>query len=432
MTSARRPLATGLFALLAVGLYGVTALADLAEDAGRLERAWDRAGDAVTLPPRVLTHGTLLPLPLPVEATAPGEGCTTVAVLGALSTGFILRFLPGDGPDRENETPEPSVAGAAQLVRCGRDRGVLSRLAIEMRSPRGVLTTVVGQADRPLPSLRRILLHREPGSTAAASAPGPRPAPGPLRERVQRLEERSRREGAEHFERRLVPAGDTGAQRILLALEPGCHRVSVLGVSPESGQHGLDLDAELRWADTGSVASIDRTDSPDAMVSGCTGVARTAVLTFAGALPSIPVVVAHAAWALPSGLRDSWGPEPRARITQVLWENQIRPPETGPIYESLGVSGSTLLSVETEPDACYLVAVGVMRETPKHLTLVVTHGAVQAASHDSGRDGAALVAFCADGASRAKIEVEAHGTGVAWLLAAWRTGRTVLGEQDVR
>ncbi|HLV21971.1 MAG TPA: hypothetical protein VKZ49_13850, partial [Polyangiaceae bacterium] len=142
--------------------------ADLGADAARLASSWARLGRVDRLEPRLLERGEIRPLLLP-----PGlpkrvdEGtCTTLVVLGALSTNFVLRFLPAEGrsPLAQGDWPEVSVAGAAELTRCGSRRGSLKRVVVEMRSPRGVLEfLVVETRGKPEPTLRSVLPHRDPG-----------------------------------------------------------------------------------------------------------------------------------------------------------------------------------------------------------------------------------------------------------------------------
>ena len=38
------------------------------------------------------------------------------------------------------------------------------------------------------------------------------------------------------------------------------------------------------------------------------------------------------------------------------------------------------------------------------------------------------LAFCAEGSDRAVLEVEAHGSGLGWLLGLWQVGSVALGE----
>ena len=44
----------------------------------------------------------------------------------------------------------------------------------------------------------------------------------------------------------------------------------------------------------------------------------------------------------------------------------------------------------------------------------------------SGLAGSA-VSFCAHGSTHATLEVDGRGTSLAWILAAWQTGRAAAG-----
>jgi hypothetical protein len=416
-------------AALALGVSS-SAHAELADDVEALRRAWSPLGPVRVMQPHLITQGQLLPLLLPPDAAATeSEGCTTVSVLGAMSTAFIVRFLPAeDDSADEGESAETSVGGAVQLVRCGRRRASLERLVVEMRSPRAIVQAVYGRSRKTLPSLRQLLRHRDPGVVAASMMPGPRPTTASIDERALAVRRRAEQEGAAHFEQRMVPSGEEGIARVLLGLEPGCHRISVLGITPTSPQIGLDMDAEVRWADTGEVATQDRSDSPDATLGLCVGAAQNALLTFAGGIPGMPTLITHARWELPAGLPIRWSPEARASMADVLWRTGVRGITTSPIYESLGVAGTTTLPLEVEPGACYVVAAAPVRADVKLIAMAVEAGPVRAYSHSDEEGGATLLAFCVQAERRARLDVEAHGASVVWLGAVWQTGRVPLGE----
>src|SRR5690606_11173810 len=139
--------------------------ADLQGDVERLKLAWAGSAKLEELKPVLMERGSMRRLFLPREATNPNsEDCTTIAVLGSPSTNFLLRFLRSeDDAMLGRDWPEPSIAGATQLTRCGARKSMLGRIAVEMRSPRGVLEFIVAQSSEPAPSLLKALPHRDPG-----------------------------------------------------------------------------------------------------------------------------------------------------------------------------------------------------------------------------------------------------------------------------
>lgn len=406
--------------------------ADLGTDVADLAKGWSRSTQVRRLKPQLLERGTIRPLLLSREETDPTtESCTTVAVLGASSTSLILRFLPTDGPLRwpEGEFPETSIAGAAQLVRCGVRKAMLERLAVEMRSPRGVIEVLVARGPRPLPPLLRSLAHRDPGPAAPLGRSGPRPVSAPLRERADALERRARRDGARDVGSRLVTAERDGSGDLPLRLDAGCYRIDVLGIpTPEGWPRGVDMDAELTFLPDGAFGAQDRTESADASLSLCVGARRLARLRFAGTIPSSPVVMLLARWDLPSGLPAAWGPDARARIAEAVRRHHQRDLGDSPVYSSLGVAGVTVLPIELEPGACYLAAVSSIRGEPGGIAIAAQADSHRVENNPGSQSAGTAVAFCAGQSDRALIDVEARGVGVVWLLGVWQTGRLPIGE----
>lgn len=423
-------------AALAVFVAGLlatlSASADLGHDADALVRAWSSAARVRRLAPRLAERGTLRPVLLSREETDPTtEGCTTVVVLGSVSTSIVLRFLPTDGPLRwpEGEWPEASTAGAVQLVRCGVRKAMLERLAVEMRSPRGVLEILVARAPRPLPPMLGTLAHREPGPAAPLGRSGPRPVSAPLADRTAAQQKRARREGAGEVSSRLVMAERDGSGEVTLRFEPGCYRIDVLGIpTPQGYPRGVDLDAELVWLPGGELAEQDRTDSADATLPLCVGERRLGTVRFGGTVPGSPVVLVTARWNLPRGLPADWTPASRARIAEAVRRHHLRDLGGSPVYSSLGVAGVTVLPLEVEPGACYLAALAAIRGQPGGLALAAQAGN-RRSEDNPGPDGTGTaVAFCAGDEQRAVIDVEARGVGLVWLLGVWQTGRLPIGE----
>jgi hypothetical protein len=91
------------------------------------------------------------------------------------------------------------------------------------------------------------------------------------------------------------------------------------------------------------------------------------------------------------------------------------------------VQGTTQLPLELEPNACYTVLVVPLRGEVQALSLSALGNAPgEAARGTSGVAGSA-VSFCAHGSTLATLTVDGRGTSLAWILAAWQTGRAAPG-----
>lgn len=428
---------TGLTTVLTVLSIAASTRADVADDARVLMSGLRAEGAARTtlLPPRLLASRETLPIALPASVTSgAAAGCTTVTVLGAVSTVFALR-LPGGDLESSVGDVFVSVGGAQMIARCGAARQKLSDLSLEMRSPRGVIETVVAESSDPLPPLHSFLPHRDPGFIPGPGRPpGAAPHAGPLRERASSFEESWVHEAVEVLPRRLVPGDESGAGRLILDLSPGCHRIAVLAVdsddshdSDEPEGHVHDIDAELAWI-SGDVAAVDRTDGPDATLTACAGSQEPAIVAFAGAAPHGAVLVLHGRSDLPRGIPEDWGPAARARISRALIARRAPAPASPPIYSSLGVAGLTLLPVEVEPGQCYLAALALIDGSAKLVALSAATGTVRSAAHTDEPNGAAILTFCAGSSGRATLETEVHGASLVSALGVWPLGHRRLGE----
>lgn len=404
--------------------------ADLETDVTRLRRAWEKHGQVTQLRPDLLERGGVRPITLAASLLDPSGGCTTVAVLGAPSTNFLLR-LPS-WPSRDDVlsiTPEASVAGAAAVTRCGPARLTLAGLAVEMRSPRGVLEVVVSTSGQPPPPLQRVLPERDPGPLAPFVSSGPPPSSAPLALRSRRIEDRARREHALEMTRTSLQSDAAGAGETLLRLVPGCHRLDVLGVpAPPRSVRPVDIDAELSPVDRSSEAVSDMSENADASLLSCVGEAVPMRLRFAGSLPATPVALLHARWDLPASVPVGWGPAARARMTAALGVQHVHTLRSAPVYTSLGVTGVTALPFQVEPGSCYIVGLAALRGTALGLGVTASFATDYAQNHGGSGGSGTHVAFCAPVDEPALLEVEARGIGLVWLLAAWHTGKVPIGE----
>ncbi len=413
----------------AICVLPARARADLDADAIQLAAGW-RADEAEVrqYPPRLYERGDARLLLLPEEATSSlPRGCTTVAVLGAVSTSFVLRFAPPRDPSQSSggEWPRIAVAGGAEVTRCGDQRGSLSRLLVEMRSPRAVVYVVVARSVAPLPAIDNVLSERNPGPSAPPPFSGPRPMLGPLSVRAKAIEASALRQGAVSQKRRLLTADGNGAGREDLLLDEGCHRIDLLGPTAATSARPPDIDAMLADPTSGAVLASDRTESADATLELCVGERRAVQLHFAGAPAHNTVTMLHARTPLPGGLPEYWGPLARGRMADTLHEHRLRALGDSPIYTSLGVVGVTALPLEVEPGACYVAAVAVLRGDSQGLALAASTGADD---HENQTDAnGTVVAFCAKESHFALLEIEGRGTGLVWLAAVWQSGRVPIG-----
>jgi len=426
----RRGIGPTLGALAATLAAASVASADLGADVERVKLAWASSSKLVDQPPRLLERGAIRRLFLPKEAIDPAtDDCTTVAVLSAPSTNFVLRFLPtADDGSASRDWPEPSIAGAAQVTRCGARKAMLSRVAVEMRSPRGVLEFVVARSSEPMPSLLKTLPHRDPGPPGRRRDTGPPASLAPLAERIARVQHRNEQNnGLDPYERK-VPSSRTGTGNKLFRLDAGCHRFDVLGEASDDEEHPTDVDVMLKAVADETLLGEDRSDNADASVEFCVGEQEIVKLSFQGAAPRSDVSIVLASWHLPEGLPQAWGARARASMAEAVGKAQFPALTESPVFASLGVQGPTFLPVEVLPDACYLVVIAAIRGATNGIAIAAESGGSLGQNQSQPDETSTSLAFCAEGDDRAVVEVEAHGSGLGWLLGVWQVGSVALGE----
>src|SRR5690606_36366496 len=113
------------------------------------------------------------------------------------------------------------------------------------------------------------------------------------------------------------------------------------------------------------------------------GEPRVALLRFAGALPQAPVVLLQARWELPFGLPERWGPDARAELAEAVRPFHNRSLGGSPVYDSIGVGGTTLLPIEIEPGACYVAATAPVRGHSAAVALAAQVGSRLARNHST-------------------------------------------------
>ncbi|MEI9950751.1 MAG: hypothetical protein WDO74_17675 [Pseudomonadota bacterium] len=413
--------------ILGSAAWPAVAAADLGSDVRDLTAAHATLARVVRLKPRLLERGERLPLSIPPELLNPKDSsCTTVSLLGVVGVHFVLRFTEVDPGAPSTALPEASAAGASEITRCGAGKPFLSGAYLEMRSPRGVLETLVSNSPAGLPRLTEVLPSRDPGSELSLGDPGPRPAPAPLAARLLRLATRAEREGAKAFEQvsRQASADGSGAESLVLAR--GCHELSLLSDPPLEASPAVDLDAELVDGESGARLAVDRAEDADAALSVCLGTQTRVELRFIGAAADRTLSLTHARWDLPPGLPSSWGSEAQARLGQLAKDAHLKL-LNAPIYSSLGVQGTTELPLELEPGACYSALLVPLRGEILRLSLSVRAHALGEAPRGAADTEGSAVSFCAQGAKLATLEIDSQGTGLAWLLSVWQSGRSALG-----
>lgn len=413
--------------VLGFSCWPTPAKADLGADVQALTQARAAHGRVLRTKARLLEHGDRMPFAIAPELLEPNApGCLTVSILGVPESHFLIHFSRFDPAAPSIAFAESSAAGAAEITRCGASKPFFSGMVVEMRSPRGVLETLLSITPQGATPLTEILPARDPGSELALGDPGSAPALPPLNQRLQRLSSRARREGAQSFERGTVQAGEEGSGTAPIVLLPGCHELTLLAESAPGMSPAIDLDLELVDPHSGTRLALDRADDPDATVSYCTGDPAALELRFVGATPHLPLTLTQARWELPAGLPRAWGSGVRAGVAQLARALHLPLPDP-PLYNALGVQGTTSVPLETEPDACYSALLIPVRGEAVRLSLLALARAPGELSRGASDASGAGVSFCARGARHATLEVGSEGVNLAWLLAVWQTGRAPLG-----
>lgn len=369
-----------------------------------------RRGRVEQLKFRLVERGEVTPVVLPPWALDDAAAaCTTLLFLAPIPTQFVAHLRPWPG-----STPQvASSAGAIELTRCGPERVGLAGVALQMRSPRAVVHTLVAVSEEPPPPLSSVLPEREPGPSAELGDPGPSPARDSLAERLRRFEENARGAGASSVETsRLTTPG-----YVRLALAPGCHR---LFASAVEGAPPFVLLLSETDADAGKPKRLPPSESGDVSHELCTTRPQRLLIS----LDSTPIdaerklAVAH--FPLPRGLPQRFGPSLADHLLEALG-GSTAPQQLGPLVTaSLGAQGRTPLPRALLPHTCYVAAALALHGSLQALSLGASVGSKRfEASTDAARPTLRL-GFCTGASGRADLEVEARGAGVAWFLALFQ------------
>jgi hypothetical protein len=142
-------------------------------------------------------------------------------------------------------------------------------------------------------------------------------------------------------------------------------------------------------------------------------------LAFAGASASSPVAIAHGRWPLATGLPRTFGPVFASRATSVLLDRHVAPPEKPPVFVAEGPAGLTPMGIAVNPGSCYLAITAVHQGNARALTVRARLGAEPVSEERAHGNDASLIAFCVGRFSRARLDVDARGTGIMWGTAVY-------------
>jgi hypothetical protein len=412
-----------LSVLLALACSERPAGAEVRELADRLSEAWKAIGARIVrLPPRFVYEDETVILPLP----ALGGRCLTVAIVGPRGLSFHARTGGGaeDDPLDDSIERSSSVAGAAELSRC--ESGDFSRLRVTSDAGRGAIEIVVAASDKPLSALRTVLPERAGSLPPPMLEPGGSPPVAPAEKRADAAELRARTERAQQVLRETWTGGDDGSASQPVALTAGCHRFELFGSEArKDARKRLDVDAELRDDGSDAMLARDRSEAADARLEACVGEPIDAHVVFGGAGAGGSVLVVHASWPIPDKLPWAWGPLGRARMAEALIARHVLAPQSPAVLLAQGVRAEGALagpiSASIEPGGCYVAVAAIVQGIPRGIGLRASLGAREITDDRGPSDASALVAFCAQGRDRVRLEVDARGApGTSWGLALFR------------
>ena len=187
-------------------------------------------------------------------------------------------------------------------------------------------------------------------------------------------------------------------------------------------RRATDVDAELREVETERMIARDRADTPDARFDVCFGEPTVVALRYQGASGAVMVSVSDGVWPIAPSIPGRWGARARAGLAGSMLRRHVPAPRSEPVATSLGIQGFTSVPVELVPGTCYLASVALIRGDVRGLRLTARVG--DRAPHDEVVEHAesASVAFCADEAGSALLDVETRGNAPWWALAVWAMG----------
>jgi len=382
----------------------------------RLARA-AKNPESYQLGPRVLEQGEELPLLLPARLTpSKATDCLHVVALSAEGVQFLLNVPSSD--DTANDITLVSRAGLIELVNCGEPDASFADLSIGMLSPRGVVALVSYIDQKPAASAMKWLPARAAGKEATQRMLEHRAGLGSLNERLKRLERRASFQGADRTEQKSISPQDLESGELLIGFDPGCHEVQLVIEADRTRLDVLDLNPELVWVDTGELAARNLSSSPSPTFRVCSAVARIARFAF-DVSPSYRKAMlfrAHFPW--PAGIPSNWATRARDQMALALFRRHLPSLLSLPSQSWIGNSSSTSLLVSVTPRSCYLALVATSHGSINDVSLSVASES-RLVADTSLDDVGASAAFCISQATSVKIDVDARGADVVWILGVW-------------
>jgi len=392
------------------------AVADLQNDVTRLTRG-AKTHNTYHLGPRVLEQGEELPLLVP-ERLAPRKSadCLHLVALSAQTVQFVLN-IPSLNEMAEDVTI-PSRAGLLEFVHCGLPDESYGGLSLTMLSPRGALDVVSYTDQSPVAGALKRIPWRNSGREASELSLEHRVAVGNFSERIGRLERHAAFRLADRTERKPIPNQDLESGEVLVGFDPGCHEVKLVMDLDTNQTEALDLSPELAWTDDSALLATNTSSSHTTTFIVCTATARIARLSFIANPAYLRAVLFRAHYPWPTGIPSNWATEVQNQMALAMFRRHLPSLTSPPSQSWLGGSSATSLSMAVAPRSCYLAIVAASRGSQSDISLSIS-GESRWIADTSLDDVAASVAFCVSQVGDVKLDVDARGSDVVWILGIW-------------
>jgi hypothetical protein len=392
------------------------AVADLQDDVTRLARG-AKTHNLHHLGPRVLEQGEELPLLVP-ERLAPKKSadCLHLVALSAQTVQFVLN-IPSFNEMAE-DLSLPSRAGLLEFVRCGSPDVTYGDLSLTMLSPRGALDVVSYTDQSPVAGALKRLPWRNSGREATELSLEHRVAVGNLSGRIGRLERHAAFRLADRTEQKAIPNQDLESGEVLVGFDPGCHEVKLVIDLDTNQTESLDLSPEFAWTDDSALFAPDTSSSHSPTFIVCTATARIARLSFIANSAYLRAVLFRAHYPWPTGIPSNWATEVRNQMALALFRRHLPSLTSPPSQSWVGSSNATSLRMAVAPRSCYLAIVAANRASQSDISLSIANESRWIADA-SLEDVGASVAFCVSQAGNVKLDVDARGSNVVWILGVW-------------
>jgi hypothetical protein len=390
--------------------------ADLQDDVTLLIRRY-KDKKLFHLGPRILEQADELPLLVPDNLVGPGSNsCLHLIALAAQSVQFLL-----DAPSSDDSTEDStfsSRAGLVETVRCGSDKAAVAAAALTMASPRGAVDIIGFSDNQPAPVALRVLPWRAAGDEAPEQNLTHWAAPSNLAARLAQLEQRAAFRGANRTERRIVPGEELQSGEILVGFDPGCHEVQMVSESDAEHPEFSVQNPELVWTDDGQAAASDWSNALSPAFHVCTAVARIAKITFDACPKNTQAVLFRSHFPWPAGIPSNWAIQARDQMALALVRRHLPSLPTLPAKSWIGSSSATSLHAPVAPRSCYLAIAATSQGPVNEISLAASSESRWIADSSIDAVGAS-VAFCVSQATSIKLDIDARGADVVWILGLW-------------